>query len=310
MDKSELTLPDFDVDEWLRHPGDVSLRHIRLLPQSTRIVALRHPLLQGLLVTSAGCVTRARGHVIERPRGAPTFHLFACLRGTGWIKVGDGATQVIRTGDLIWIDAHEPHSYGSDDRDPWTPMWAHFTGTEASHWRAQLGWMSRRSPCVGHLPPDRLGELGLDDVYKAMASGSATHQMIEAAVALRRVFCIAARLGWATGQSCSAMDRVTAIRDRVHQSLEKHYDLETLAAEAGMSVQYFSRVFRRLTGHAPIEYLIRQRIQRACELLDTTNLHIAAIANTVGYEDSLYFTRRFRDLMGCSPRAYRKLPKG
>jgi len=75
-------------------------------------------------------------------------------------------------------------------------------------------------------------------------------------------------------------------------------------------VPHFSELFRQQTGYAPIDYLIRQRIQRACLLLDTTVSAVSKITTEVGYNDPYYFTRSFRRVMGCPPRAYRHIVKG
>jgi transcriptional regulator GlxA family with amidase domain len=73
-----------------------------------------------------------------------------------------------------------------------------------------------------------------------------------------------------------------------------------------LSVPHFSAVFRRRTGLSPINYLIRMRIQRACELLDTSDLGVEHISRKVGYDDHHYFCRIFRKTMGTTASRYRK----
>ena len=57
-------------------------------------------------------------------------------------------------------------------------------------------------------------------------------------------------------------------------------------------------------------YLTELRIQKACELLDNSDLRIAEIASRVGYDDKLYFSRIFRQHTGLPPTAYRTLNIG
>ena len=66
------------------------------------------------------------------------------------------------------------------------------------------------------------------------------------------------------------------------------------------------RVFRKATGQTPIEYLVRLRIQKSTELLRNTDFSITEIALQVGFNDSNYFTRQFRNSLGESPRSYRQ----
>ena len=90
--------------------------------------------------------------------------------------------------------------------------------------------------------------------------------------------------------------------------MEQHYAerirLEDLTGIARMSPSGLLRAFRSSTGQAPMEYLIRLRILRACDLLRTGELNITESAYRVGFSDSNYFTRQFRRVMQCTPREF------
>jgi AraC-like DNA-binding protein len=210
----------------------------------------------------------------------------------------------------VWLNADCPHAYGSSDADPWTISWAHFAGDEAADWRSQLGLPSSGDVAVGSLPEDRASELKLERVHGALERGYSLHQLILAAVALRSSFCAAIQLVRLDGSARPASKRVAAVVERIRESPETSWRLKDLAAAAHLSIPHFSDLFRRQTGYAPIDYLIRQRIQRASQLLDTTEAPIAAIAGEAGYSDPYYFARSFRSVMGVSPRAYRRVVKG
>jgi AraC-like DNA-binding protein len=83
--------------------------------------------------------------------------------------------------------------------------------------------------------------------------------------------------------------------------------LRRLAHEAGMSERSFLRYFKKATGFSPADYRIRQRIRRAEELLlaEGRHLPITEVAFRCGFNDSNYFARQFRRVMGKSPREYR-----
>lgn len=97
---------------------------------------------------------------------------------------------------------------------------------------------------------------------------------------------------------------------RALSHIEAHYaeplDVDCLMRTAGMSESTFTRRFRDAVGRTPVEYLIRTRLKRACEMLrQNDETKIAAIAEECGFTDANYFSRKFRDVIGCSPRAYR-----
>jgi len=92
--------------------------------------------------------------------------------------------------------------------------------------------------------------------------------------------------------------------------LEAHFaqpaNLDDLAAMARMSKRSFLRAFQAAVGKSPIAYLIQLRINRAAILLRTSRQSVTEIAYDVGFSDSNYFTRQFRQLVGISPRSYRQ----
>jgi AraC family transcriptional regulator len=87
--------------------------------------------------------------------------------------------------------------------------------------------------------------------------------------------------------------------------LERPFDLGTLAKETAMSKFHFSRLFKKATGLTPSQYFIRQRIQRAQQLLRETDLSVIEIGLSVGYSNPSHFSQVFRRAVGVSPGDYR-----
>jgi AraC-like DNA-binding protein len=90
--------------------------------------------------------------------------------------------------------------------------------------------------------------------------------------------------------------------------IERHFAepirMEDLVRIAGTSPSGLLRAFRGLTGHPPKEYIVRLRLARACELLQSGAANVTEAAYRVGFSDSNYFTRQFHGVMGCAPREY------
>ena len=72
-----------------------------------------------------------------------------------------------------------------------------------------------------------------------------------------------------------------------------------------MSVSWFIRNFKEYTGSTPTQYILSLRISNAQTLLDSTNYNITEIAEIVGYDNLLYFSRLFRKQSGMSPSEFR-----
>jgi ABC-type Fe3+-hydroxamate transport system substrate-binding protein len=90
----------------------------------------------------------------------------------------------------------------------------------------------------------------------------------------------------------------------LEQNYYKPMTRKELAKVAGLSPWHFSRKFKELTDYAPLEYLNRYRIYRAKERLIQHEGHMHDIAKQVGFEDSAYFSRRFKQMEGISPKQY------
>lgn len=284
-------------------------QHLAVLPKPVRDEAMRHPLLRHLLVTDAGYFPHAQGHYVERARGSPTHLLIACLRGRGWYRSPEG-DRPVKPGDLVWLRADKPHAYGADPQDPWTIGWVHFAGEEAEGWRRHIGFPDEPAALLGHVTAEGITGLKLEQIYLSLEQGYSIPELISTAILLRSALDVAAHAARHGGATRSASERIATVREHLRENLAQAHRLDELAAAAGLSVPHFCALFRRQTGYAPIDFLIRQRIQRACKLLDTTDESIATIAAAVGYDDAYYFTRCFRRIVGCPPRSYRRIPKG
>ena len=79
-----------------------------------------------------------------------------------------------------------------------------------------------------------------------------------------------------------------------------------LAAEAGMSVSKFQRMFMKIIGVRPGRYIIQQRLNAACRLLESSDLGIYDIALATGFCDQSHFTKIFKSWRGMAPGAYRR----
>jgi transcriptional regulator GlxA family with amidase domain len=72
----------------------------------------------------------------------------------------------------------------------------------------------------------------------------------------------------------------------------------------------FSRSFRKNSGMTFVQYVNRQRIQRACELLINTNVSVTDVCFRVGYKNLSSFDRQFQVQKGISPRRFRRAHQG
>lgn len=286
-----------------------------LPPDSSRFIVPRkiinqaasHPLCQDLYPLGFGYYKQANNHTMLR-RTHDDFLLIYCLDGQGELDL-DGQRSLIQSGDLLILPRGVSHAYQASGKTPWTIYWIHFSGhlserfidylaIDASKYVLPLGIHSR---LVGDL--EHLLECGRSS-YNLTA-------FIHAANLLRQVLTQIARLQpLARQQEASGSFNLEHIHSLMQARVHEQLDLTTLAESASLSKYHFVKKYKELTGTTPINHFIHLKIERACHLLDTTNLPIGEVSFAVGYEDAYYFSRIFKKVMGISPREYRRMRTG
>lgn len=99
--------------------------------------------------------------------------------------------------------------------------------------------------------------------------------------------------------------KLNRILSFIERHLEAEICLEDLAAEAGMSVFYFARMFKHSTGKSPHQFVLEQRIEYAKYLLVQTEEPLAEVALRCGWANQSHFTTSFKQKVGVTPRRYR-----
>ncbi len=88
--------------------------------------------------------------------------------------------------------------------------------------------------------------------------------------------------------------------------LSEDITLDEIAAEAHLSPFHFARMFKHSLGVPPRVYLTRLRVEKACELLEHTELSVTEIALEVGYSSNQVLARVFTKHQKISPTDYRR----
>jgi AraC family transcriptional regulator len=92
----------------------------------------------------------------------------------------------------------------------------------------------------------------------------------------------------------------------INEHLGEEVSLAAIAAHLGMSQYYFCRLFKQSTGMTVHQYLTRQRVERAKQLLKQQKMTITAIALECGFANQSHFAKYFRQYTGVSPNQFRK----
>lgn len=100
-------------------------------------------------------------------------------------------------------------------------------------------------------------------------------------------------------------EQIVQVQMWLRDNYARNITMSTLAKRFDMSTRTLNRRFKSATGSTPLAYLRRTRINTAKDLLKTSNLSIAEIAERTGYQDTTYFTELFKSQLDTTPSDYR-----
>ena len=157
-----------------------------------------------------------------------------------------------------------------------------------------------------HLGLDQLSRVSglLDEMEKELAERRPGFEFLVTALLMQLIGFLSRAYARMRAPSSRPLLRLGAVLSYLESHYTEPVRVEALAGIAHMSQSSLLRAFRSATGHAPIEYLIRLRLLRACELLRVGEFNITETALRTGFSDSNYFTRQFRRVFGITPREY------
>ena len=115
--------------------------------------------------------------------------------------------------------------------------------------------------------------------------------------------------------SCDAEEKIHEVSPmekiitHIHENFTRTITVEELASLANVSPSHLAHTFKKQTGYAPVEYVLKMRMERAMMLLTHSSKTVAEISEEVGYDSVNAFIKIFKRKTNYAPSAYRKLQK-
>ena len=268
------------------------------------------PLVSMLHITDIGYYPKALHHFRERTTPINQYVFIYCIDGAGSYRIDNHEFRITANQYFI-LPAGIPHAYAADDDTPWTIYWIHFKGILAPYYAKGASHPIDIRPEKDSRISNRINIF--EEIFNTLKSGY-SNENLRYVSSLFHYYL--GSLRYIQQYRNAGMDK-TEDNDVIHatihlmkENIEKHITLQDMAAQAGYSPSYFSTLFKKQTGHAPLAYFNLLKIQQACSMIDTTDMKLNQICYKVGIEDPYYFSRLFSKIMGMSPEKYRKTKKG
>ena len=282
--------------------------------------SLRHETPHATVTTLVtGHFRETPDYAVWRPRGTQDWLLIVTLEGRGRFGGASGRTGLfVERGDAVLLRPGTPHDYGTaGGARGWELLWAHFA--PRPHWIEWLDW-PEIEPAAGGESENGPMHLSLTDVSANLFSkvtarlGEAHRHLTTSALPRRDEFArnaLEEALLWcdtANPRAASARRdaRVQAAMGILLARLGDTIPMAALARSVNLSPSRLGRLFREQVGQTPQQWVERERMARAMQLLALSSRTIANIAAEVGYDNPFYFSLRFKQHTGHSPRDWRQ----
>lgn len=259
-----------------------------------------------LHLTDIGFYPKAKFHYRVRPQGSPQNILIYCVDGEGWAEI-EGLRTTVLQGQYLIVPQNVKHVYGASDDKPWSIFWLHFKGENAGAYVHLLKKTANNFSANIGFSNDRVKLF--NEMYNALQAGYSLDNLCYVNLTLYYYLATFCYANIFTPPPRYEEDEIDKVIKYMQDNVSKILTLQDLASYTHRSASHFSALFKHKTGYPPLEYFNHIKIQRACQLLEFSNMQIKELTYTLGFNDPFYFSRLFSKVMGLSPIDYRKKKK-
>lgn len=234
------------------------------------------------------------------------IHCILSGKGVYRTSFGENAAEYHLTlGQAFLIEPNKIVHYSADEAEPWEYIWIEFDGLKAKDYLNQSG-LSEDAPIFHANSEDGHNKVfcylkhmvDFPDILSVQTMGYAYlffGALIENSVTAKPLY-----------KNDIKEFYMKSTVDFIENYYMKNITVEDMAGNLRLDRSYFSKLFKKMTDKSPQEFLISYRINKACELLRSTDLPIAEIATMAGYSNQFHFARAFKRIMKIPPNKWRK----
>ena len=284
------------------------------IQHSKYMLASERDQLWGLTVTTigyeeigAGDSYPTRGHAdgyyfdLAKGRILPEYQLLYIVEGEGVFHSRTVPEARLSEGDFFLLFPGEWHSYHPTGPRGWKKYWIGFRGNNMDD-RVRAGFLSPTKPIYHVGFSDSIVRLYRQAYDQAIEEAAYSQQVMAGIVNLLIGLMYSKERNLELkNRNQSHVDLIIRARLRIREELESSLTIQQVAEDLGMSYSNFRKLFKEHTGLSPATYQQDLRLQRAKEMLTTTDMSIKEIAYRLNFESPDYFSSKFKIKTGRKP---------
>lgn len=237
-----------------------------------------------------------------RKKGRIDWHILY-IYGGRCHAVKNNRKIIVNEGSLIVFRPGERQEYSFFAKDKTILCWLHFTGGECERLIDKLFLSESDTVYIGKsfTLKSILEKMVLEYTHKKMNYEEICNALLWeffAAAARKSFYC-------RTRYSTDKIHMINSVPALMHERFAENLPLMFYAEHCNLSLSRFAHLFSEIVGISPSAYLTRIKLDKAEELLSSTDIPIGEIAEKVGFSDRNYFSATFKKHFGVSPNKYR-----
>ncbi len=258
-----------------------------------------------LLVTAVGFYRIRHMEKMDtlRPEGRNDWQLVYIAKGRGQFLFEEGERWVGK-GNIVLFRPGKKQIYNYYAADKPEVYWVHFTGNQVEAFLDQFALP--REEYVFNIDTSPNWQWMFRKMIQELQLRRDCYQQILGTTLCQMLLDISRYLS-ETKQVGSGMPSMVKEATRYfNENYNKPVSVEEYAQNHQMTPCWFIQNFRKITKFTPMQYIISLRITAAISLMQNTDYNISQVAEAVGYDNPLYFSRLFKKHTGMSPTEYQK----
>ena len=255
-----------------------------------------------LEITNCGlCAEMTEPIEVNKPKGRRDYHFVYIIEGTMHFEF-DGKRIDIGAGNLVIFKPGEAQIYGSYEDDVVSYYWAHFSGSGVRDILADCGLDSKHYYFIDV-------DAGICKAVNMLIKEYTYGEYCYVTKCNSLFIMLLSEMARLTDEAIKYDGKYEVLLPAI-KAMEQNYNVwyknEEYAEMCGISKYHFIHLFTECKGCSPSKYKSGILMKKATELLAISDISMNEIADMLGFEDALYFSKKFKTDYGMSPSQYRQ----
>lgn len=241
----------------------------------------------------------------EKGRVLQEYQLVYISEGRGVFQSRSIGRTTIKAGTMFLLFPGEWHTYQPDAETGWKQYWIGFKGINIDH-RVEHGFLCKETPIFIVGVNEEIVRLYRQAIEVAEHENAYFQQMLAGITNHLLGLMYSLDRNNRLNKNKYIVEQINRARILMHEKIESSLSVQDIAEELGIGYSSFRKLFKEYTGLSPASYFQDIKLQRAKDLLCSTQMSIKEIAYSLNFESPDYFSTQFKKKTGKRPRDFRE----